>query len=110
MRSDADRLVARLYRAREDKRAAQQAHVAAAKQFGPCDGPRLGFDNERGCDGGERCFEAPGLDVPQWCESCRGRQPAWESYRAMSARAAAALRAVLAAGRRITQEADDATR
>lgn len=83
--------IVRLVRARALKRAAKLAWWNAAAAAGFC----TGTDRR---DDGARCYQQRKATA-LWCPSCQARSEPHAAYRAASAKAAGALRTVLALGR-----------
>lgn len=90
----AEDAVRRLFRAKAALREAKAAHRAAAAQYGPCTGATQLLPNAS-------CWSDAPNPEDWWCASCLGRQPAWRAQQRAGYLAAAALRAVLAVGKRL---------
>jgi hypothetical protein len=88
-----ERLVRRLYEARQDASAAKKARAELAAKLGSCDG-RF---HEEGC-----CYQNSRMPKDDWCDICKAKLPVWEDYQRKATAAGAALRDVIRAGKRMT--------
>lgn len=93
-----DSLVLRLYQARKARDEAKQKLKDVALEVGRCDGKRFPEDGP--------CYYKRGRPQDQWCDVCKAKQPAWEDWRAKSVLAGTALRAVIMAGKLLSQNND----
>ena len=109
-RTDSD-ILRDLWAARQERSARRREWAAitalAAEQYGyECS------RSPRSPDDGGPCWVAR-IDRAIWCPRCAAPHDAWVTYRKAASRAAGALRAALAAGKRVTnsqQEAGDGMR
>ena len=86
--TELERLVARLYVAREARKAARKVRAEKRKDAGDC--------THRNYTGEGPCW----LAKPEtWCEACAQVLPHYEAYHKAADRAGAALRAVLSEGK-----------
>lgn len=87
-----ERLVRRLYEARQDASAAKSARAELAAKLGNCVGD-LPKDSA--------CYHSR-KPKDHWCEICKAKLPVWEEYQRKATAAGAALRDVIRAGKRMT--------
>ena len=90
-----DSLVLRLYQARKARDEAKQKLKAVSAEVGSCDGSNFPEDGP--------CYFKRGRSRDEWCDVCKAKQPAWEDWQEKSALAGTALRAVLRAGKTMSQ-------
>lgn len=90
-----DSLVLRLYQARRARDEAKQKLKDKALEVGICDCKTFPEDGP--------CYYKRGRPQDEWCDVCKAKQPAWEDWQAKSALAGTALRAVLLAGKALSQ-------
>lgn len=90
-----DSLVLRLYQARKARDEAKQKLKDVSAKVGSCDGSNFPEDGP--------CYFKRGRPMDEWCDVCKAKQPAWEDWQAKSALAGTALRAVLSAGKKLSQ-------
>jgi hypothetical protein len=95
MNDKLERLVLRLYEARQASAAARKFRAAKRAEAGDCE--------HRDYQGQGPC----GLAKPEtWCEACREVLPHYEAYHKAADKAGAALRLVLREGQRLSQNAE----
>jgi hypothetical protein len=91
---DLQRLVRRLYDARQSAAAAKKARAEKAAELGDCEN----FYRDDPENNGNQCYNTQ-QPREKWCDVCKAKQPFYEDYQHKSAMAGAALAAVLRAGK-----------
>jgi len=95
--TDAEMLVARLYTARRDKREARNAWVDSVSPLGECKNLDTRVNGH--------CYSELRGARQHWCARCDSTEDSYQAYRKAARDAAAALRAVLSAGKRLNDSA-----
>ena len=86
------RLVRRLFEARQELKAAKKAVQAKGAELGPC--ADMHEADEYG-DYRGRCYNSASRPKEKWCVVCQAKLPYWEDYHKKANAAGAALRVVL---------------
>ena len=87
------RLVRRLYEARQEAKQAKQARRELSEKIGNCE-MAPDFPGEPGI----ACYNNSSRPKEKWCDVCKQKLPVWENYRRKTNLAAAALRELIRVG------------
>lgn len=88
--------VINLFLARKQQKIAKDKLLDLSIKIGSCDGGP-----------GNQCFLEEDLETDDWCEICKQKHPIWVEYNKASQLAGGALRAVMAAGRKLDTNRDE---